>query len=71
MNSRLTGSRTRVRRAMFWAYSYRWLTSRDTPLADVGTLAEWALPRGIDLPDLDVRRPSLEDVYLQLTGAAG
>jgi hypothetical protein len=30
---------TRTRRAMFWAYSYRWLTSRDTPLADV---PEWA-----------------------------
>jgi len=25
----------RVRRAMFMAYSYRWLTSRDTPLAQV------------------------------------
>ncbi len=41
------------------------------PLVDVKTLADWALGRGIDLPDLDVRRPSLEDVYLQLTGAAG
>jgi ectoine hydroxylase len=30
---------TRTRRAMFWAYSYRWLTSRDTPLEDV---PEWA-----------------------------
>jgi ABC-2 type transport system ATP-binding protein len=37
------------------------------PLRDVKTLADWALDRGIDLPDLDVRRPSLEDVYLQLT----
>lgn len=26
---------TRVRRAMFLGYSYRWLTSRDTPLEDV------------------------------------
>lgn len=26
---------TRVRRAMFMGYSYRWLTSRDTPLEDV------------------------------------
>jgi hypothetical protein len=42
---------TRVRRAMFWAYSYRWLTSRDTPLADV---PEWA-----DLPP--VRRQLLGD----------
>jgi len=42
---------TRVRRAMFWAYSYRWLTSRDTRLADV---PEWA-----DLPP--VRRQLLGD----------
>jgi ABC-2 type transport system ATP-binding protein len=37
------------------------------PLVDVKMLADWALERGHDLPDLDVRRPSLEDVYLQLT----
>jgi ABC-2 type transport system ATP-binding protein len=37
------------------------------PLSDVKTLAEWALGHGLDLPDLDVRRPSLEDVYLELT----
>jgi len=40
-----------------------------TPLADVKALADWALARELDLPDLDVRRPSLEDVYLQLTEA--
>jgi ectoine hydroxylase len=34
---------TRVRRAMFMGYSYRWLTSRDTPLEDVPQWAE--LPR--------------------------
>jgi len=38
------------------------------PLSAVKTLADWALARGVDLPDLDVRRPSLEDVYLHLTG---
>jgi ABC-2 type transport system ATP-binding protein len=32
-------------------------------------LADWALGQGVDLPDLDVRRPTLEDVYLQLTTA--
>ncbi len=37
------------------------------PLADVKALADWAFERGLDLPDLDVRRPSLEDVYLELT----
>ncbi len=40
------------------------------PLADLKELADWALGRGIELADLDVRRPSLEDVYLQLTGGA-
>ncbi len=40
------------------------------PLADLTELAGWAASRGIDLPDLDVRRPSLEDVYLHLTGSA-
>ena len=44
------------------------LTS-DTPLAHVGELAEWAQSRGVDLPDLDVRRPTLEEVYLELTEA--
>ena len=37
------------------------------PLADLKVLADWALGRGLELPDLDVRRPSLEDVYLELT----
>jgi ABC-2 type transport system ATP-binding protein len=38
-----------------------------SPLRIVGVLAAWAQARGIDLPDLDVHRPTLEDVYLQLT----
>jgi ABC-2 type transport system ATP-binding protein len=38
-----------------------------TPLVHVRDLADWAIGRGIDLPDLSVRRPTLEDVYLQLT----
>ena len=42
------------------------LTS-ETPLAHVGMLAGGAHARGIDLPDLDVRRPTLEEVYLELT----
>jgi len=46
------------------------LTS-DTPLAHVGALAAWAGARHIDLPDLDVRRPALEDVYLALTEERG
>jgi ABC-2 type transport system ATP-binding protein len=39
------------------------------PLRHVKALADWALGRGVDLPDLDLRRPSLEDVYLELTEA--
>jgi ABC-2 type transport system ATP-binding protein len=38
-------------------------------LVDVKTLADWALGRGLDLADLDVHRPTLEDVYLSLTDA--
>ncbi|HSJ28555.1 MAG TPA: ABC transporter ATP-binding protein [Acidimicrobiia bacterium] len=32
-------------------------------------LTSWALDRGIELDGLEVRRPSLEDVYLELIGA--
>jgi hypothetical protein len=28
---------------------------------------DWAESAGADLPDLEVRRPSLEEIYLQLT----
>jgi ABC-2 type transport system ATP-binding protein len=40
------------------------------PLRVLHDLSAWALERGVDLPDLEVRRPSLEDVYLELTKAA-
>jgi ABC-2 type transport system ATP-binding protein len=39
----------------------------EAPLVHLQALAEWALGRGLDLPDLDVRRPTLEDTYLALT----
>jgi ABC-2 type transport system ATP-binding protein len=39
----------------------------ESPLVHVQVLAGWALGRGFDLPDLDVHRPSLEEVYLSLT----
>jgi ABC-2 type transport system ATP-binding protein len=38
-----------------------------SPLPMLGSLAAWAERAGLDLPDLEVRRPSLEDVYLELT----
>jgi ABC-2 type transport system ATP-binding protein len=34
---------------------------------DLHVLSGWAVSRGIDLPELEVRRPTLEDVYLELT----
>jgi ABC-2 type transport system ATP-binding protein len=45
------------------------LLRTETPLVHVRALADWALSRGVDLPDLEVRRPTLEDVYLSLTTA--
>ena len=38
-----------------------------TPAAPLHALTEWALERGVDLADLQVGRPTLEDVYLRLT----
>jgi ABC-2 type transport system ATP-binding protein len=38
-----------------------------SPLPLLGALAAWATARNVDLPDLQVLRPTLEDVYLQLT----
>jgi ABC-2 type transport system ATP-binding protein len=45
----------------------RVLLHAPSPLAALGPLVHWAENRGIDLPDLEVRHPSLEDVYLALT----
>ena len=39
----------------------------ESPLIHVQMLAEWAFGRGVDLADLEVGRPTLEDVYLHLT----
>jgi ABC-2 type transport system ATP-binding protein len=35
--------------------------------ADLHALSGWALARGVELEELEVKRPTLEDVYLQLT----
>jgi ABC-2 type transport system ATP-binding protein len=35
--------------------------------ADLHALSGWALERGLELDELEVRRPTLEDVYLDLT----
>ncbi len=39
----------------------------DRPLVALQQLSGWALARGVELPDLDVHRPTLEDIYLSLT----
>ncbi|CAN5535969.1 ABC transporter ATP-binding protein [soil metagenome] len=40
------------------------------PVADLRALLDWAERSGTGLPGLEVRRPSLEDVYLRLTDEA-
>jgi ABC-2 type transport system ATP-binding protein len=39
----------------------------EEPVAILNALTGWALARDLRLADLEVRRPSLEDVYLELT----
>ena len=36
-------------------------------MADLHALTAWALDRELELSDLEVRRPTLEDIYLELT----
>ncbi|HEY1570556.1 MAG TPA: ABC transporter ATP-binding protein [Pseudonocardiaceae bacterium] len=43
----------------------------EEPTAVLHQLTGWALERGTTLPQLSVERPSLEDVYLRLTGSTG
>ncbi|MGZ4505684.1 MAG: ABC transporter ATP-binding protein [Blastococcus sp.] len=45
-----------------------WQLTTASPTAALHTLTGWALERGLDVPALTVRRPSLEDVYLDLVG---
>jgi len=40
----------------------------DTPTQALHELTAWAVSRGIELERLEVSQPSLEDVYLELTG---
>ena len=40
----------------------------DAPVADLAVLCGWAVERAVDLEELEVARPTLEDVYLELTG---
>jgi ABC-2 type transport system ATP-binding protein len=49
----------------------RLLLRASSPLVVLAPLVSWAAARGADLADLEVSRPSLEDVYLALTASAG
>ena len=40
----------------------------EQPTADLHRLTAWALERGLELDDLEVVRPTLEDIYLDLVG---
>lgn len=42
------------------------IESHDT-VADLNRLTGWSIEKGVDLDGLEVKRPSLEDVYLQVT----
>jgi len=42
-----------------------------SPVAALNALTSWALRCAAELPDLEATRPSLEEIYLQITGTAG
>jgi ABC-2 type transport system ATP-binding protein len=46
----------------------RWMGETDDPTALLAELAPWAVAGGIELAALEVVQPTLEDVYLSLTG---
>lgn len=56
-----------VRGAVVNVEGDRVLVHASSPVAALGPLIRWAEASGADLADLDVRRPSLEDIYLALT----
>ncbi len=43
------------------------MLSTTSPVATLNELTGWALARAVDLDGLEVTRPSLEDIYLELT----
>ncbi len=43
--------------------------STTDPLAELGRLAQWSRTTGTPITDLQVTRPSLEEIYLALTGS--
>ena len=57
----------RVRDAVVARDGTEVLARAEAPLAVLGPLVRWAETHGADLAGLQVRRPSLEDIYLSLT----
>jgi ABC-2 type transport system ATP-binding protein len=56
-----------VAAALVPAVGARWVARASEPIPLLAPLLGWAQARGVSLHDLEVRRPSLEDVYLGLT----
>jgi ABC-2 type transport system ATP-binding protein len=50
--------------------SGRVLVETQQVMATLQELSGWALAQGLDVADLEVRRPALEDIYLELTEPA-
>jgi ABC-2 type transport system ATP-binding protein len=49
----------------------RYSITTDTPTHSLHQLTGWAVEQGIELEELSVSRPSLEDVFVEIAGAAG
>jgi ABC-2 type transport system ATP-binding protein len=49
----------------------RWAAETDDATGLLAELAPWAVSRGVELAGLEVAQPTLEDVYLSLTGQPG
>ena len=48
----------------------RYAISTDAPTLSLHRLTSWAVERGIELEELAVSRPSLEDLFIELAGAS-
>ena len=50
------------------AWGSGWVIVTKDPVQVLHDLTGWALTEAVELADLTVSKPSLEDVYLELTG---
>jgi hypothetical protein len=49
----------------------RVLIQTKEPVVTAQRITTWALERGVDLEHFAVNQPTLEDIYLELTGSGG